>query len=235
LLGNQTASGRITSLSHPDFRDIRRQHRGFVELAGTTDIYLNIGVDGVNHRAMGELVTGNYFQMLRVRAQVGRKLLPSDDVAAGRHPVAVISDGLWKRVFGADPRIVGRGVTVNGHPMTIVGVTEPGFQGAVASQMMGVWVPVMMQTHVWPPARLEERGSSLLVGRGRLRDGVTIGAADAEAQVVSRRLPGWSDAERASDRATIVPMWRSPFGVQTYATPVLIPVGVMGLLLLLIV
>jgi predicted permease len=235
VLANRTTAGRTTSLSHPDFRDIRGQDQSFVGMAGATDVFFNIGVDGANHRATGELVTGNYFQVLGVRAQLGRTLLPSDDTAPGQHPVAVISDGVWKRVFGSDPRVVGRRVTINGQPMTIVGVTEPEFQGTVVSQAMGLWVPVMMQAQVWPPDRLADRSASLLWGIGRLRPGTTLASASERAHVASARLADLHTAEQVSDRAAVIPMWRSPYGAQTYMLPILIPVGIMGVLLLLIV
>ena len=76
-------------------------------------------------RVMGELVSGNYFQLLGVRAQIGRTFLPSDDIAPGQHPVAVLSDGLWRRTFGADPAIVGKTVHLNAQPLTVVGVADP--------------------------------------------------------------------------------------------------------------
>ena len=75
-------------------------------------------------RIIAELVTGNYFQALGVGAQLGRTLLPSDDVAPGQHPVAVIGDGLWRRIFGADPDVVGKTIYLNGQPLTIVGVAD---------------------------------------------------------------------------------------------------------------
>ena len=91
-----------------------------------------------------EIVTGNYFQILGVRAERGRTLLPSDDVAPGRHPVIVISDGLWRRDFAADPDIVGKTVEINNHPMTVVGVTDPTFHGTTVVYDVEVFIPVMM-------------------------------------------------------------------------------------------
>ena len=93
----------------------------------------SLGLGNRGERVMGELVTGNYFSVLGVRTSLGRPLQASDDVSPGRHPVVVISDGLWKRAFASDPAIVGRTIQVNAHPMTVVGVAEPDFHGSVVS------------------------------------------------------------------------------------------------------
>ena len=101
----------------------------------------------------GELVTGNYFQVLGVRAERGRTLLPSDEIAPGRHPVVVLSDGLWRRDFGADPDIVGKTIEINNYPLTVVGVADPTFHGTTVVYDVEVFVPVMMA----PAARLQVR------------------------------------------------------------------------------
>jgi hypothetical protein len=129
VLVARTDAGRILPLSHPDFRDMQEQSRAFADLAGTSMDPYSIGLGMHGERVFGEMVTGNYFDVLGVRASLGRTLLPSDDLSPGRHPVVVISDGLWKRVFTSDPAIVGKTIQVNAYPMTIVGVAEPGFHG----------------------------------------------------------------------------------------------------------
>ena len=114
--------------------------------SGFTD--LNVGRGRSARQVSGELVTGNYFQVLGVRAQLGRTLLPSDEVAPGRHPVVVLSDGMWRRDFAADPDIIGKTLDVNNYPLTIVGVTDPSFHGTIVSYDVEVFVPVMMAAQV---------------------------------------------------------------------------------------
>ena len=80
---------------------------------------------------IGELVTGNYFQHLGVGAQLGRTLLPSDEIAPGQHPVVVLSDSLWQRSFAGDRDIVGKVIRLNTYPLTVVGVAEPAFHGTI--------------------------------------------------------------------------------------------------------
>jgi predicted permease len=235
VLRARTTDGRFTALSNPDFRDISGQARAFESLAGATDVNVTVGIGAGSQRVYGEMVTGNYFQMLGMRAQLGRTLLPSDDFAPGRHPVVVITDGLWKRLFASDPQIVGRTFPVNGHLFSVVGVIEPGFQGTVVSQTIGMFVPVMMQPLLFPPDRLSSRQWPLLGGIGRLRSGVTIRQAAAEAEGLSARLAELGPDQRDNFRATVIPIWRSPYGAQTYMLPALMPIGAMGLLLLFIV
>jgi predicted permease len=235
ILAYRSNAGRLASLSHQDFRDIVGQARAFESIAGASDATFRLGAGPKSQALSGEFVTGSYFTTLGIRAQLGRTLLPSDDVAPGAHPVAVISDGLWRRVFGANPGIVGRSVLINGQPMTVVGVAEPEFQGTVVSQVIGLFVPVMMQAMLAPPGRLDNRQQPLLWGIGRLRPGTSIEEASAQADVLSARLARFRPVEQAGERATVVPMWRSPYGAQTNMLPPLLSLGAMGALLLLIV
>ncbi len=122
---NETTAGRQTSLSYPDYQYVRDHDRAFVGLFGSRNFNVNLGSGNRTAPIMGELVTGNYFHQLGVRAQLGRTVLPSDDVAPGQHPVVVLSDTLWKWQFGSDPDIVGKTIRVNTYPLTVVGVAAP--------------------------------------------------------------------------------------------------------------
>ncbi len=96
-----------------------------------------------------QLVSGEYFGLLRQRAQAGRLLGPEDNRTLGEHPVAVISDGYWTRRFARARSVVGSVLTVNGASMTVVGVAAPGFFGTtVGSSYADLWAPVMMQAQL---------------------------------------------------------------------------------------
>ena len=144
VLVARTDSGRILALSHPDFRDLREGQRAFAGLAGTFMDGFSLGLGTRGERVFGEMVTGNYFSVLDVRASLGRTLQPSDDVSPGKHPVVVISDGLWKRAFASDPAIIGKTIQVNAFPLTVVGVAESRFQGSIVSLALDLFIPVMM-------------------------------------------------------------------------------------------
>ena len=96
-----------------------------------------------------QLVSGEYFRLLRQRAQVGRLLEPSDNKIVGQHPVAVISDAYWSRAFGRARDVAGRNMTVNGVLFTVIGVTRPEFFGTtVEARNPDVFIPLMMQANV---------------------------------------------------------------------------------------
>ena len=235
VLVARTDAGRILPLSHRDFRDLREQGRAFAGLAGTSMDAYSLGLGTHGERVFGEMVTGNYFELLGVQASLGRTLLPSDDVSPGKHPVVVISDALWRRAFGSDPQIVGRTIQVNAHPLTIVGVTEPGFQGSIVSLRMDLFLPVMMQPQLRGFDLLAARESPLIWGLGRVRPDSSISAAAEEADLLSARLDAGQPARRVAQRATVLPMWSSPYGAQTYMLPAILMLSAMGALLLLIV
>jgi len=232
---SRTSSGRTMGLSVPDYRYIKEHDRAFVELAGSVMIFAAVGRGADAERVVAELVTGNYFQALGATVQLGRTLLPSDDVAPGQHPIAVITDGLWRRTFGADPNILGRPIYVNGQPLTIVGVAEPAFHGTVVSMVVDVFAPIMMQPQLFPPSRLDQRSAMMIMTAGQLRPGVTVAAAAAQTRVLAAQLDADNPIPNFTTRATVIPIWQSPFGAQTYWLPALGLMGGMGLLILLVV
>jgi len=235
VLVARTGAGRILPLSHPDFRDLQRDLRSFEQLAGTSMDGFTIGYGTRAERLFAELVTGNYFQVLGVRASLGRTLLPSDDVSPGKHPVAVISNDLWRRGFASDPAIVGQTIKVNGFPLTIVGVAEPSFRGTIPGLSLELFVPVMMAPQIRGVDLLAVRNSPMLWGIGHLRSATSTAAADGEAAALWTRLEARHDIGGVDQRAAVIPMWRSPFGAQTYMLPALALLGLMGVLLLLVV
>jgi macrolide transport system ATP-binding/permease protein len=234
VLVARTGAGRITPLSHPDFRDLRDQATLFAGLAGTTQDSFAVGLETGGQRVLGEMVTGNYFQVLGVRAHLGRTLLPSDDVAPGKHPVVVVSDAMWKRLLGADPAIVGKTILINRHPLTVVGVTEPDFRGSVVGVLTHVFIPVMMQPQIQRDV-LGQRQISAIWGLGRLAGGASIDEAASQIDVLWTRLATAFPDRPIEQRATVIPMWQSPFGSQTYMLPAVLMMSAMGGLLLLIV
>jgi predicted permease len=228
-------TGNILPLSHPDFRDLVSTQNAFEGITGTSLESFTLALGTKGERIWAEEVTGNYFEVLGVRAQLGRTLLPSDDITPGGHPVVVLSDGVWKRSFGADPAIVGRTVRVSGYPLTVVGVTEPAFHGSVVGMDVEAFVPIMMQAQTQGRDDLSRRDAAKLWGLGRLKPGISIDDAAAQAAVLFARLRTLQPDDDVSQRATVMPMWRSPFGAQTYMLPAVGLLSAMGVLLLLIV
>jgi predicted permease len=103
---------------------------------------------GEPQSASYQLVTGEFFGVLRVAPQLGRVLTADDNRTLGGHPVAVISDAFWRRRFNAAPDAIGRDISLNGSHFTIVGVAPPGFAGVWLESPVDAWLPVMMQADV---------------------------------------------------------------------------------------
>ena len=234
LLG-RTIDGRGIGVSLPDFRYIKEHDQAFDTLSASSMIFASVGRGADAQRIVAELVTGNYFQALGVGAQLGRVLLPSDDVAAGQHPVVVISDTLWRQSFAADPGVVGKTLDLNGQPLTIVGVAAADFNGTVVSMGVDAFAPIMMQPQLQPPSRLEARGVFSMMTIGHLKPGVSAATASAQTAVIASQLDRDYPIQNFKRRQVVVPIWQSPFGAQTYWLPAVAVLGSMGMLILLVV
>jgi predicted permease len=144
-----------------------------------------------NHseRVLGELVTGDYFEVLGLHPSLGRLFTPTDEQTPGGHPVAVLSHGFWLRRFGADRGVVGRTIGLNGHPMTVVGVGPVGFNGTEVGRAPDVFVPVAMKAAMTPTYDgLSERRYMWLQVLARLRPGVSREQAGAALNVLFRQI-----------------------------------------------
>jgi predicted permease len=150
-----------------------------------------------------ELVSGDYFSTLGVRAARGRLITRDDDRVPGGHPVVVISHGYWLRRFAGDVAIVGRTVTISQQPMTIIGVTAPGFHGMNLASSTQVFVPVTMDAQMMPTAvRLPNGGLRWLKVYARLKAGVTPERAQASLEPLHRSLREQDVADARFARAT---------------------------------
>ena len=167
-----------SSISAPDFADLKAQTRSFEALAIYAAGNANLtGGDEPERVAVG-YADADFFRVLGVGAARGRVLLPEDD-RAGAAPVAVISHGLWVRRCGADPSAVGRRVELSARSLEVVGVMPPGFDFPERTE---VWAPLQLDVSKEPR---DNRAYSVV---GRLAPGVTLEAARAEADTVSARL-----------------------------------------------
>ena len=236
VIAATTTAGRRVPLSHQDYKFLRDRLDLYGGLAGAHFRGFTLGTGGAARRVLGEMVTGNYFQVLGVQAQAGRTLLPSDDVTPRGHPVVVLSDFLWRRDFHADPQVVGTTLHLNNVPMTVVGVSAADFHGTTVGIEMELFVPVMMQPTLgngWDA--LANPDAELLFALGRPRPGFTLEQARAAAAVAGSQLAAERIADRLAERATVLPIQESPAGAQTYARPVVRLLGATSALLLIVV
>jgi hypothetical protein len=155
-------SDRDNPNSYPEFLEYQQQTELFDGVMAYDWVGLNLGSNGQSERVEGAVVSGNYFDVLGVKAELGRTFLPDEDKTPGASPVAVISHNLWQRRFNSDATVVGKSLVLNGVQFTIVGVAPPDFVGAEEAFPRQVWIPLMMQASVRPgPAGVSNASSTL--------------------------------------------------------------------------
>ncbi|MDQ3651289.1 MAG: ABC transporter permease, partial [Acidobacteriota bacterium] len=177
------------SFSYPMYRDLRERNEVFSGLMARYSIPLNVAFQGQSEGASGEVVSGNYFNVLGVTPALGRMLLLEDDRTPGAHPVVVLSHTYWVRRFAADAQVLNQTMTINGHQMTVVGVARAGFTGVQLGETPEVFIPMMMKAQVTPGwDGLEDRRDYWLNVLGRLKPGVNREQAQARIAPLYRGL-----------------------------------------------
>lgn len=229
----ENREGQSRSWSYPNFKDLHDRST-LVEYVGQDDQTLSIAVDATAERAWGGLVTGNFFEVMGVRAAAGRVFTRQDDVTPGGHPVVVLSHAYWQRRFAGDPAVVGKQLTVNNVPMTVIGVAQEGFLGSFLGVSTAAWLPMMMQREVMGGDRLNARGNGWMQSIGRLKPGVSRAQAQAEAASVMAQLEREFPNSNDGRRLRLVETWAAPFGAATALAPVLAVLSVLVVLVLVI-
>jgi predicted permease len=174
-------SPRADLLSYPLYRDLRDRNAlvsGLVASGRMARLDVRATPNGELQHPRGRFVSGNYFQVLGVPAQIGRTFDGGEDATIGASPVVVISDGYWTRRFDRDPRAISQTITINGAGFTIIGVAPAGYAGEVVGQTNDIWMPITMQHVLMPHQKmLDDRNSSFLLALGRLKPGITLDQA----------------------------------------------------------
>lgn len=197
LVQIRIAEDKQESFSYAIVRALAEQEDIFEGVAGFSGWAANVGTPGSTDRVPGALVTGGFYRTLGLNPAAGRLLADEDD-RTGAPPVAVISYGYWERQFGRNPQAIGKAVRVNGAPVTIVGVSPPGFVGANVGSVADITMPVAALPAVSPEAAgLLGPGNFWLRVLARPRAGVSKAQARAQAaavwpQIADRVTPaGW--------------------------------------------
>ena len=177
------------TFSYPMYKDFRDENQVFAGLLARFPTSMTMAWKGQSDRVQGDLVSGNYFEVLGVPAAIGRVFNASDDQVPGAHPVAVLSYGFWQRRFAGDPSVLNQTITVNGHPMTIVGVSAAGFSGLQVESGADIMVPMMMKAQMTPTWNdLDNRRSRWVTVVGRLKPGTSVEQAAVQMNVIYRRI-----------------------------------------------
>ncbi len=183
---------------HPDylhFRDNARTVAGLAATAGA-ELIASYSIDGVNSdQLLLEQVSDNFFDVLGVAPVLGREFVPEEDATPGTHPVVLLGYDFWARAFGSDREVLGRTVTLNGTPFTVIGVMPQAYRGIFPdSPSADAWVPIAMtgvlqrleSTAWWE--RLPDETSRYLTLIGRLAPGVSFAQAEADFLAASDAL-----------------------------------------------
>ena len=213
-----------SSVSPPAFRDWQEQNHVFSQLAAYRSS--NANLEGVSNpeRLSTVLTSANLFRLLDVKPELGRTFVAGEDNYGAPH-VAVLSDGLWHRRFGADPAIVGKALTLSGAAYTVVGVMPSQFRFP-ATAAPDLWSPLQLD-----PQQASQRSARWLKVIGRIKPGVGLSGVDAEMDQIATRLAGRYPKDQEDLNVLIVPLREDLTGAVRPALFVLL--GAAGLVLLI--
>jgi len=177
------------SVSYLNFQDFEKQNTAFTAMSAYTFAGMGLTRGSETLNVGGLLVTGNYFDLLQVKAALGRTFLPEEDSTPNGHPVVVLGYTFWKKL-GSDPAIVGSPITLNGQSFTVIGVAPAAFTGVDVGFSPDLWVPMSMHQWARPGADFwwETRRALLLSVIGRLKPGVTMSEAQAQMRTIAKQL-----------------------------------------------
>jgi predicted permease len=215
------------SVTIADFRDWREQSEAFDGMAvfRLRSAVLNTETD--NSQLPAAQVSANFFELLGVVPTLGRTFAPEEELT-GAAPVVVVSHAFWQSRLGADPDMVGREVTINGLPATLIGVLPASFVPPLGSRT-DIWMPSDFEGFAQDPFR--SRGMHFLAAFGRLSRGTSFAQGNAELQAIGARLEAAYPERNLGHRPNPVPL--SLAGIQSTRPVLLLVMGAVGLVLLI--
>ena len=212
------------SISYPNFLDWQKQNRTFSSItAFRTDDY-NLTGSGQPERLHAHQISADFFPTLGLKLMLGRNFLPEEDRAGG-NPSAILGDGFWKRKFASSPEILGKIITLNGKPYTVIGVAPSQITGISPSD---VYVPIGQWTD---PTFLDRRIAMGMNAFGRIKPGVSFEQAQADMNAVAQGLAlTYPDANKGSS-ISVVPLKQDVVG--NVRGILLVLLGAVGFVLLI--
>ena len=221
-----TTDPRIPGLllcSYPNYQDYRDHNTVFSSLLLYSGLTVNLTGRGDPRLLMGQLVSANYFTTLGVEPVVGRGFRPEEDLP-GASPVAVISHGLWIRLFEGSRDVTRRTIEISGHPYAIIGVAPAGFQGLNQLSGADVFLPFSTYPRVYPmPGQVAQRRALLFAAVGRLKPGVSVRQAESAMQSVAQELERQFPRENQGRRVSLTTVTEAALNART--RPVLSQAG----------
>jgi putative ABC transport system permease protein len=234
------------TFSYPMYKDFRDRNEVFTGVLARFPLAVTAVWRGASERADGDLVSGNYFQVLGVQPALGRLFNAADDRTPGAHPIAVLSYGYWQRKFGGDPLVLNQTITLNGHPFTIVGVSDKRFTGIQIGRSVDIMVPMMMKAEMTPTWNdLDNRRSRWLNVMARLKPGTSRNQAATAMNVIYRQIneqevhdiPNASESFRkrfTSKHLDVLPGQKGLSDLRReFSTPLIVLMSMVGVVLLI--
>jgi predicted permease len=178
VTGHVSSDGdNAESFSYPMYKGLRDNNSVFSGILARYNFSASVASRGQTDRASGELVSGNYFEVLGVQPAIGRVFSQDDDRVPGAQPVVVLSHSYWTRHFGGDPSVLNKVLLINNVEMTVVGISQAGFFGVQVGKTPDIFVPMMMTP------QMTQYGETL------------DGWNDYWMKVLARRKPGISEKQ----------------------------------------
>jgi predicted permease len=232
----RAATGSYPGSSWLEYRDLKERVPSLIEPIAFRMVPLAVGEPGRTERAHAQLVSGNYFDSLRLTPAVGRFIRRDEAVRPGGEPVAVISHDYWKNRFAAAPDVVGKTIRANEAVLTIVGVAPARFQGTVLGLSFDMWVPATLAPVLLPGSgELEDRSQRGYAVLAALASGASRAQAQAELDRAMEELARTYPETNAKIPAELLPFWLAPRGPQRMLAGALLVLQAVMLLLLLAV
>jgi predicted permease len=236
-----TANTTKLGMSYPNFQDYARENQVFTGLACYVGPFPLTWSGGTEPKQVfGQMVSANYFDVLGLRPVSGRFFMPDEDTKPGGNNVAVLSYSLWANKFGSDPSVVGRILTLNATPYSVIGVAPRGFKGAFTfGNAEQIWIPVSMYPQLLAgffKDNFNDRRFLATAVIGRIKDGVGLSGAEASLKTVASHLESAFPKDNASRSVALTPLADAAVGVNNRNQIVItggLMMGIVGLVLLI--
>src|SRR5882724_10050666 len=227
VLNESSGPGQDYSVALPDYFDWQKGNTVFEHLAATHKESRNLsGIPGRDpERVSCASVAQNFFNVIGLGAEIGRTFTEDED-KVGASPVVVLSDRLWRRVFNADPAVLGRPITLHDQSFTVVGVMPPQM---TSPQDTDVWVSMMRRSN--NPAWMDRSHHPMIYVWGKLKPGVTVDQARTEMKGIAARLEKTYPDTNGGETAVVTPLLDNLVG--KYRTNLGLLLGAVGLVLLI--
>ena len=212
---NSTAQQQFLPMSYLNYQDLRDKNDTFSGMAAFTGTGVNLSGAGNPEQLNATLVTGNYFDVLGVHAALGNMFDAEQAKKQGGYPVVVLGYGLWQRRFGGDPAIVGKPITLNQQPFTVIGVAPKNFQGTFVGPGPDLWIPDAMHDQVLTGLFKEfflQRRPLIMFAFGRRKPGVSVQQAEANLQTIATQLAKEYPNENEGRNVRLLPIAQTTVG-----------------------